>query len=49
MTKPATKESEADLESLRKDVELLELRVRKLQALEWLRNHKVNRVAAAKK
>lgn len=46
-TKPV-KTAEIDVAALREEVELLELQVRKLQAREWLNNHRAKRVSAKK-
>lgn len=48
MTTQATKISEADLAALREQVEMLELRVRKAKALEFLQTLKANRSTAKK-
>lgn len=48
MANEPVKTSETDIAALREEVELLELRVRKLQALEALQSHRVKRAAAKK-
>jgi len=48
MANQPVKTSETDIVALREEVELLELRVRKLQALEALQNHRIKRAAAKK-
>ena len=48
MANQPVKTSESDIAALREEVELLELRVRKLQALEALQHHRVKRAAAKK-
>ena len=48
MATEPTKAPATDVVALRDEVELLELRVRKLQALQWLQNHRAGRAAAKK-
>jgi len=48
MATEPTKAPATDVAALRDEVELLELRVRKLQALQWLQNHRAGRAAAKK-
>ncbi len=48
MANQPVKTSETDIAALREEVELLELRVRKLQALEALQNHRRKRAGAKK-